>query len=100
MIKQMPEAKAGADRRRFERVDIAAEAQVLVFAANGRKAGVLRQLACGGFMMEPEKDYSKDNKLYNFTIHNPNEDIRIHVNPRSPSAGKPITPFHFTILIP
>lgn len=100
MIKQMPEAKAGADRRRFERVDIAADAQVLVFDAKGRKAGVLRQLARGGFMMEPEKDYSKDNKIYNFTIHEPKEDIRITVNARARSAGKDYAGFEFVDLDP
>ena len=48
MIKQMPESNHGAEKRRFERVDISHEAQVLVLDAKGRKAGVLRQLARGG----------------------------------------------------
>jgi len=43
------------ERRKFERVDIAHQAQVLVLDARGRKTGVLRQLARGGFMMEPTK---------------------------------------------
>ena len=42
MIKQVPEAQK-SDKRRFERVDISHEAQVLVFDVKGRKVGVLRQ---------------------------------------------------------
>ncbi|HKD44491.1 MAG TPA: PilZ domain-containing protein [Candidatus Angelobacter sp.] len=100
MIKQMPEAKSGTERRRFERVEIAPEAQVQVFDVSGRKAGVLRQLARGGFMMEPEKDYTKDNKIYNFTIHEPREDIKVTVNARARSAGKDYAGFEFVDLDP
>ena len=92
--------KTGAERRRFERVDIAAKAQVLVFDVKGRKAGVLRQLARGGFMMEPEKDYSKDNKIYNFTIQEPKEGIKVTVNARARSAGKDYAGFEFVDLSP
>src|SRR5215467_16203513 len=83
------------EKRRFERVNIPTEAQVLVFDAKGRKAGVLRQLARGGFMMEPEKNYSEDNKIYNFTIHEPKEDIRVNVNARARSAGDDYAGFEF-----
>jgi hypothetical protein len=99
MIKQMPEAKK-ADKRRFERIDIGPEAQVMVYDVKGRKAGVLRQLARGGFMMTPEKDYGKDNKIYNFTIHEPKEDIRVTVNARARSAGEDYAGFEFIDLGP
>jgi hypothetical protein len=99
MIKQMPDAQK-SDKRRFERVDISREAQVMVFDVKGKKAGVLRQLARGGFMMEPDKDYSKDNKIYNFTIHEPKEDIRVTVNARARSAGKDYAGFEFVDLDP
>jgi hypothetical protein len=92
--------KSGAERRRFERVDIAAEAQVIVYDVKGRKVGVLRQLARGGFMMEPEKDYSKDNKIYNFTIHEPREGISVTVNARARSAGEDYAGFEFVDLNP
>jgi hypothetical protein len=92
--------KTGAERRRFERVDIAAEAQVLVLDVKGRKAGVLRQLARGGFMMEPEKDYTKDNKIYNFTIQEPREGISVTVNARARSAGDDYAGFEFVDLNP
>jgi hypothetical protein len=86
------------DRRRFERVDISQEAQVVVYHANGNKAGVLRQLARGGFSMEPDRDYSQDNKIYNFTIHDPLEDIRVTVNARPRSAGQDYAGFEFVEL--
>ena len=99
MIKQMPEAQK-SDKRRFERVDISREAQVMVFDVKGKKAGVLRQLARGGFMMEPDKDYSKDNKIYNFTIQEPKENIRVTINARARSAGKDYAGFEFVDLDP
>jgi hypothetical protein len=99
MIKQMPEAQK-SDKRRFERVDISREAQVMVFDVKGKKAGILRQLARGGFMMEPDKDYSKDNKIYNFTIHEPKENIRVTINARARSAGKDYAGFEFVDLDP
>jgi hypothetical protein len=100
MIRQMPEAKNSPEKRRFERVDISAEAQVMVYDAKGRKAGVLRQLARGGFMMEPVKDYSKDNKIYNFTIREPREGISVTVNARARSAGDDYAGFEFVDLNP
>ena len=99
MIKQMPETKK-ADKRRFERVEISPEAQVVVYDFKGRKAGLLRQLARGGFMMTPEKDYGKDTKIYNFTIHEPKEDIRVTVNARVRSAGENYAGFEFIDLGP
>ena len=90
MSKHTTEGKRVEEKRRFERVNINHEAQVLVFDAKGRKAGVLRQLARGGFMMEPEKDYSEDNKIYNFTIHEPKEDIRVN----AVAPGVVDTPLH------
>jgi len=98
--KHTTEGKGVEEKRRFERVNINHEAQVLVFDAKGRKAGVLRQLARGGFMMEPEKDYSEDNKVYNFTIHEPKEDIRVNVNARARSAGSDYAGFEFVDLGP
>ena len=53
------EAQNPEERRRFERVDIAHQSQVLVMDAKDGQAGVLRQLARGGFMMEPERHYTK-----------------------------------------
>ncbi len=99
MTKQTAE-KSGADRRRFERVDIAPDAEVLVLDVKGRKAGVLLQLARGGFMMAPVKDYSKDNKIYNFTIQEPKEGISVTVNARARSAGDAYAGFEFVDLDP
>ena len=39
------EAQNPEERRRFERVDIAHQSQVLVLDAKGRQTGILRQLA-------------------------------------------------------
>jgi len=98
--KHTTEGKRVEEKRRFERVNIQHDAQVLVFDAKGRKAGVLRQLARGGFMMVPEKNYSEDNKIYNFTIHEPKEDIRVNVNARARSAGDDYAGFEFVDLGP
>ena len=67
-MRPTPEVQNPEERRRFERVDIAHQSQVLVLDAKGRKTGVLRQLARGGFMMEPDRRYDEDNKIYSFTI--------------------------------
>lgn len=77
-MRSVPEIQK-EERRRFERVDITHQAQVLVLDGKNEKAGVLRQLARGGFMMEPEKTYNED-KLYSFVIHEPTEDMRVRVN--------------------
>src|SRR5713226_6529894 len=63
------EAQNPEERRRFERVDIAHQSQVLVLDAKGRQTGILRQLARGGFMMEPDRHYTEDSKIYSFTIN-------------------------------
>jgi PilZ domain len=88
------------DRRRFERVDIAHQSQVLVLDAKGRKTGVLRQLARGGFMMEPDRHYNEDSKIYSFTIHEPTEDIRVQVNARLRFADTQYAGFEFVDLDP
>jgi hypothetical protein len=98
VIKQMPENNRAVEKRRFERVEISHEAQVLVLDAKGRKAGVLRQLARGGFMMEPDKDYKNDNKIYNFTIHDPREGLSVTVSARPRSAGADYAGFEFVDL--
>ena len=92
--------KDPAERRKFERVDISHQAQVLVMDVRGRKTGVLRQLARGGFMMEPDKTYSDDNKIYSFTIHEPTEDIRVKVNARLRFADQQYAGFEFVDLDP
>ena len=88
------------DRRRFERVDIAHQAQVLVLDVKGRKTGILRQLARGGFMMEPEKAYNEDSKIYSFTIHEPTEDIKVRVNARLRFSDAQYAGFEFVDLDP
>jgi hypothetical protein len=100
VTKHTSERENAAERRRFERVNINHKAQVLVFDAKGRKVGVLRQLARGGFMMEPEKNYSDDNKIHNFTIHEPKEDIRVSVNARARFAADDYAGFEFVDLGP
>lgn len=100
MIKQMPNITNTEEKRRFERIDIAPEAQVMVLDQKGRKAGVLRQLARGGFAMEPEKSYAKDNKVYELTIHEPTEDIRVDVSARVRFAEPSLVGFEFIDLTP
>jgi PilZ domain len=95
-----PEVHSQDERRRFERVDIAHKAQVLVLDAKGRKTGVLRQLARGGFMMEPDRHYGEDNKIYSFTIHEPKEDIKVRVNARLRFADHLYAGFEFVDLDP
>jgi hypothetical protein len=88
------------ERRKFERVDIAHQAQVIVMDAKGKKTGVLRQLARGGFMMEPEKSYNDDNKIYGFTIHEPMEDVHVRVNARLRFSDHQYAGFEFIDLDP
>jgi c-di-GMP-binding flagellar brake protein YcgR len=99
-MKATEQVKNGEERRRFERVDITSEAQVLVLDGKDRKAGVLRQLARGGFMMEPEKNYSEDSRIYSFTIHEPTEDIRVRVNARLRFSDQQYAGFEFVDLDP
>jgi PilZ domain len=100
MIKQMPNVPSAEEKRRFERIDIAPEAQIMVLDPKGRKAGLLRQLARGGFAMEPEKPYAKDNKVHEFTIHEPAEDIRVNVSARVRFADASLVGFEFIDLTP
>jgi hypothetical protein len=99
-MKSTPEVQNPEERRRFERVDITHQAQVLVLDVKGRKTGVLRQLARGGFMMEPEKTYNEENKIYSFTIHEPSEDIRVRVNARLRFSDQQYAGFEFVDLDP
>jgi PilZ domain len=100
MIKQMPSIPSTEEKRRFERIEIRPEAQIMVLDSKGRKAGVLRQLARGGFAMEPGKSYSKDSKVHEFTIHEPGEDIRVDVNARVRFAEPNLVGFEFVDLTP
>jgi hypothetical protein len=99
-MRPTPEVQNPEERRRFERVDIAHQSQVLVQDAKGRKTGVLRQLARGGFMMEPDRRYDEDNKIYSFTIHEPTEDIHVRVNARLRFADHLYAGFEFVDLDP
>ncbi len=99
-MKSMADVQNPEERRRFERVDITHDAQVMVLDTKDRKAGVLRQLARGGFMMEPEKTYSEDSKIYSFTIHEPSEDIRVRVNARLRFSDQQYAGFEFVDLDP
>ena len=94
------DAQNPEERRRFERVDIAHKSQVLVLDGKDRKTGILRQLARGGFMMEPERHYTEDSKIYSFTIHEPTEDIRVRVNARLRFADQQYAGFEFVDLDP
>src|SRR5437588_10666206 len=82
MTRSSEEDYAASERRKFERIDIAFSSQVLVLDSRHKKVGVLRQLGRGGFMMEPEKSYSKDGKTYKFVLYEPQEDIRATVSAR------------------
>jgi PilZ domain-containing protein len=81
MIKQMPDTKNAEEKRRFERIDIAPTARILVMD-DGKKVGELRQLARGGFSMKTDKSYEKDTKTHLFTIVEPGEDIHVDVKAR------------------
>jgi hypothetical protein len=89
-----------SERRKFERVDIAAASQVLVLEPEGRKAGTIRQIGRGGFMMVPEKTYTKDNKAYRFTIHEQEEEIHVEVSARVLYADSELVGFQFVDLNP
>ncbi len=95
-----PEVKDVEEKRKFERVDIAHQAQVLVLDARDRRTGILRQLARGGFMMEPDRVYNEENKIYSFTIHEPTEDIRVRVNARVRFSDQLYVGFEFVDLAP
>ena len=100
MIKQMPAIPNSEERRRFERIEIRPEAQIVVLDKKGRKAGILRQLARGGFAMEADKSYPRDSKVYEFTIHEPAEDIRVDINARVRFSEPNLVGFEFVDLTP
>ena len=100
MIKQMPTMPTADEKRRFERIDIRPEAQIVVLDKKGRKAGLLRQLARGGFAMEADKSYARDSKVHEFTIHEPSEDIRVDISARVRFAEGNLTGFEFVDLTP
>jgi hypothetical protein len=98
MIREMSQTYRGDEKRRFERVDIA-PAQVEVLDGKGRQAGVLRQLARGGFSMQPQKTYrSGDTEVYDFTIHDAEEDIRADVQARLRFSDDQLAGFEFVDL--
>lgn len=97
-IRQMTQPPAMDEKRRFERIDIKPEAQIVVLDQTGRKTGVLRQLARGGFSMAPEKPYPQDNTIYEFTIHEPTEDIRVQISARIRSSDENMAGFEFVDL--
>lgn len=82
MTKHAAREHSPAERRRFERVDIDRNSQVVVLEGKNKKVGVLRQIGRGGFMIEPEKSFSKDDKPHKLTIHEPDEEIRVDVKAR------------------
>lgn len=100
MIKEMPHSFRGDEKRRFERVQIAPSAQIEVLDGKGKSVGVVRQLARGGFSMEPAKNYSKDNRVYDFTIHEQEEDIRAEVRARVRFSDDQLVGFEFVDLGP
>ena len=67
-----------ANRRRYERIDVQYSAQVYVTDQKGKRLGILRQLARGGCMIEPEKDF-KQGKKYNLVIVDGSENIKLNV---------------------
>jgi len=98
MTRSTEEDYAAGERRKFERIDIPYSSQVLVLDSKSKKVGVLRQLGRGGFMMEPERTYTKDGKIYKFIIHEPLEDIRIQINARVRYADPRFAGFEFVDL--
>jgi hypothetical protein len=66
------------NRRKFERVDVDYSSQVYITDDKGKRAGILRQIGRGGFMVEPEKEF-KDGKKYKLTIVDRSENIKLNV---------------------
>ena len=89
-----------AERRKFERVDVTYHAQVQVLDSKGKKLGLLRQLGRGGFMMEPDKSFTKDGKVHKLTLHEPHEEIRAQVSARVLYADARVVGFEFVDLDP
>ena len=82
MTKHGAKEQSPVERRRFERVDIHRNSQVVVLEGKNKQVGVLRQIGRGGFMMEPEKSFTKDDKPHKLTIHEPDEEISVEVKAR------------------
>src|SRR5262249_4961305 len=76
--KVVSSASSLGNRRRFERVEVTFSAQVHVTDEKGKRAGVLRQIGRGGFMLEPERDF-KEGKRYKFVIVDRSENIKLAV---------------------
>jgi hypothetical protein len=100
MSRQTHQEYPAAERRKFERVDIAASSQVLVLDPQGKRVGVVRQIGRGGFMMQPEQSYSKDNQTHNFVIHEQEEELHVSVTARVLYADRELVGFQFTDLDP
>lgn len=100
MIKQMPHRNTNDEKRRFERINIGSAVEIPVFDGKERQVGILRQLARGGFAMESDKSFNKDSKIYDFTIHEPAEDIRVQVSGRVRFSEQNLVGFEFVDLTP
>ncbi|HLJ29269.1 MAG TPA: PilZ domain-containing protein [Candidatus Angelobacter sp.] len=100
MTRHTHQEHAASERRKFERVDIARASQVLVLESKSKRVGVLRQIGRGGFMMEPEKTYSKDDKTHKLTIHEPGEKLHVEVHARVLYANAGLVGFEFVDLDP
>jgi|SRR5215471_430542 len=100
MTRHATQEHAATERRRFERVDITRDSQVVVLEPKGKKVGVLRQIGRGGFGMEPEKSFSKDDKAHKLTIHEPGEGIRVEVKARVLYSDPHFVGFEFIDLDP
>ena len=100
MIKRIKQLITGGSdpKRRFERIELDPEAHIVALDAQGRVVGILRQLARGGFSMVPHTPYQKDNTIYDFMIHEPEEDIRVPVRARIRSAEDQLAGFEFVDL--
>jgi hypothetical protein len=86
------------ERRKFERVNIAFSKQVLVLDEKGTRVGFLRQLGRGGFRMQPENLFPRDSKIHKFIIHEPQEDLKVHVSARVRYADPRVAGFEFVDL--
>lgn len=100
MSKTKPHERSSSEQRRFERVDIVRSAHVTVLGADGEKVGMLLQLGRGGFMMEPQKPYTKDGKTHQLTIHEPDEEINVEVQARVLYSDPRFVGFEFVELDP
>jgi hypothetical protein len=87
-----------AERRKFERINIAYSKQVLVLDESGARVGFLRQLGRGGFLMQPENVFPRDSKIHKFTIHEPQENLKVQVKARVRYANPRAAGFEFVDL--